>query len=276
MTIIDSHQHFWHYTVPDFAWLNEDMHQLRCDFLPEHLQPILHQNHVAGCIAVQARQSLQETHWLLELAHSHTFIKGVVGWVNLCSADIDAQLLQLSRQKKLVGFRHILQAETPEYMLQPAFINGISHLAKYHFTYDILVYPRHLKAAIELVQRFPQQQFVLDHLAKPHIQSGEIAEWEKDILQLAKHSNVSCKISGMVTEADWQQWKTSDLLPYLDVIKNCFGPRRILFGSDWPMCLLATSYRDWLQLLLNYFASSPEAELKDFFALNAQSIYGIE
>lgn len=275
MKVIDTHQHFWKYAPDRQPWISEEMAAIRRDFLPEDLATVLNENGVEGCIAVQAEQTLEETHWLLSLAQEHAFIKGVVGWVNLCSDDVQAQLEQLKRHNLLKGFRHVLQAEDPSFMLQPKFVRGLKTLLQFGYTYDILVYPKHLDAVLELVRQIPGQPFVIDHLAKPCIEKGEIDEWKKKMEEIARHENVYCKVSGMVTEAAWKEWNSKQLKPYLDTVVSCFGTERLLFGSDWPVCLVAASYSKWLHTVTDYFAPFSETEKENVFYRNAQKFYGI-
>lgn len=249
---------------------------LRRDFLPEHLRPELQVNGVDGCVAVQVDQSEQETARMLELAKENGFILGVVGWVDLRSDRIEERLLRFSKFPRLRGFRHIAQAESDDrFLVGPDFVRGIGQLASFGFTYDILIYPRQLPAAIELVSRFPGQKFVVDHLAKPEIRSRKIADWERNIRQLACFPNVQCKLSGMVTEADWDGWKSADFAPYLDVVFDCFGTARLLFGSDWPVCLLAAEYAQVKGLIEEYTKGLPKSELENIFGGNAARFYGL-
>jgi len=276
MFTIDAHQHFWRYDVVTHEWINDEMSVIRKDFLPAQLEPVLKQNGISGCVAVQADQSEKETDFLLQLAEEHDFIKGVVGWVDLRADNIKERLDHYKAFRLLKGFRHILQGEAPEFMLQPGFINGIAALQEYRFTYDILVFPQHLKAVLELVSKFPDQPFVIDHIAKPYIKDGLITEWKKDMEQFSIFENVYCKISGMVTEADYHHWKPADFTPYLDATVNAFGTKRILYGSDWPVCLVAANYTDMLNIVKTYFASFTATEQEDFFGNNAIRFYQLE
>src|SRR5215472_1346622 len=250
---IDAHQHFWIYRAAEYDWIDESMVPLRRDFLPGHLRPELHQSGFHGSIAVQARHSLEETRWLLELAEADPSIMGVVGWVDLRSPDVHSQLEAFSRHSKLVGVRHIVQSEPNDrFLLEEDFLRGISLLERFDLTYDILIYPRHLPVAAEFVGKFPRQRFVLDHLAKPSIKSGEINAWADGIRQLAGFPNVFAKLSGLVTEADWLHWKAEDIIPYLDVAFDCFGPNRLMIGSDWPVCLVAAGYARVMGVVKKY------------------------
>jgi len=250
---IDAHQHFWKYDEGEYDWIDDSMEALRRDFLPDELKPELERNGFQGCVAVQARQTLEETRWLLELAERAPFILGVVGWVDLRSPRLRFELRSLAGQSKLVGVRHIVQSEPDErFLLQPDFLRGISMLGEFDLAYDILIYPRHLPVAAEFVARFPRQRFVLDHLAKPSIKSGALDPWARGIRELAAFENVFCKVSGLVTEADWQAWKPDDMRPYLDVAVECFGPSRLMIGSDWPVCTVAAPYSRVMDLVKDY------------------------
>jgi L-fuconolactonase len=273
MYSIDSHQHFWQYHPSKQNWIDDTMSAIRRDFLPKDLEPVLQENNIVGCMAVQADQSEEETDFLIALQKQHSFIKGIVGWVDLQSDDIDSRLAYYSQHPSLKGFRHVLQGEAPEFMLQPDFVRGIAALQKFNFTYDILIFPKHLPAAIELVKQFSHQKFVVDHLAKPYIKAGLIDEWRRDIKTIAAFENVFCKISGMVTEADFKHWRIQDFRPYLDVAVEAFGTKRILYGSDWPVCLVAASYQQTKGVVDDYFASFSEAEQGDFFGTNAGNFY---
>ncbi len=269
---IDSHQHFWHYHPAKHNWITDEMAVIRQDFLPDQLEPILQDNHIQGCIAVQADQTEEETTFLLQLATANPFIKGVVGWVNLESEAIEERLQYFRHFPLIKGFRHVLQGEEPGYMLQPDFIRGIAALQKFDYSYDILIFPKHLPATIELVKQFPGQRFVIDHLAKPYIRLGLIDEWKKDMVALAEHENVYCKISGMVTEAG-PEWKEADFTPYLDTVVTAFGMERIMYGSDWPVCLVSASYAQMIHIAKNYFASFTPGEQDLVFGANAQQFY---
>lgn len=270
---IDSHQHFWRYNAARDTWITDEMSVLKRDFLPRDLLPVLEANGLDGCVAVQADQSEQETRFLLDLAEQHSEIIGVVGWVDLCAPDVADRLAHFSQFPRLCGFRHVVQAEPDDrFMLRDDFQRGIAELHPFGFTYDILIYPRQLPAAIELVSRFPRQMFVVDHIAKPPIRSGELQPWSERMTELARHPNVHCKVSGMVTEADWYNWKPEHFRIYLDVVFTTFGPSRLMFGSDWPVCLLAASYREVKELLFSYTSVLPQAQEK-IFGLNAKEFY---
>jgi L-fuconolactonase len=252
---IDSHQHFWVYDPREYGWIDDSMSSLRRDFLPIDLKPKLEDSGFEGAVAVQVRQTLEETRWLLELAASASYIQGVVGWVDLRSAHVRPQLEAFAGSPKLVGIRHIVQSEPDDrFLLQPDFLRGIAVLGEFDLAYDILIYPKHLPVAAEFVRRFPGQRFVLDHLAKPPIGNGEVRSWARGIRELASSPNVFCKLSGLVTEADWHRWKSEDFTPYLDSAFQCFGPERLMIGSDWPVCTLAASYREAVDIVKNYLS----------------------
>ena len=270
---IDSHQHFWNYSQEEYPWIQPDW-KIRQSYLPDDLFPILQQNRIDGCIAVQARQTLEETQWLLSLAKQHDFIRGVVGWVDLRSPGLQEQLQSFHSETKLVGVRHVVQDEPDDnFMLGPDFLNGIAALEEFGLVYDILIFPKQLPATIELVRRFPNQTFVLDHLAKPLIKDQIHEPWATQIRELAKMNNVSCKISAMVTEADWFHWQPSDFTFYLDTIFDAFGEDRILYGSDWPVALLAGSYQQVYDLVHQHFKSLDESARAKLFGENATRIY---
>jgi L-fuconolactonase len=250
---LDAHQHFWHYTPTGYTWMTEQMGVLKHDFLPQDLRPLLDEIRFDGCVAVQARQDLEETHWLLDLAERHPFIKGVVGWVDLCSDQLPNQLQQFAAHPKLVGVRHIVHDEPDDnFMLRPDFRRGISHLREFNLTYDLLLFPRHLPVALHLVEEFPHQPFVLDHIAKPGIAEQLISPWQENLHHLAKFPNVFCKLSGMVTEARWKQWQPGDFHPYLNVTCEAFGPERCMIGSDWPVCTLSGEYEAVMKIVIDY------------------------
>jgi len=274
---IDAHQHFWKYSPAEYGWISDAMPDLKRDFLPGDLRPILDANGFEGSIAVQARQDLDETLWLLELANQNDFIKGVVGWVNLCSQELPVMLEQLANQPKLVGVRHILQDEPDDhFMLRPDFRRGIARLAEHGLTYDLLLHPRHLPIAVQLVQEFPRQRFVLDHIAKPRIADGLLEPWDRDIRALAKLENVWCKLSGMVTEARWKQWELENFRPYLDVVFEAFGTERLMIGSDWPVCTLSASYSETMRLITEYGKDLAPQQQECVLGHNCSRFYNLE
>ena len=276
MLKVDSHQHFWIFDLVRDTWITEEMVNIRGDFLPDDLKPILDQNNVTACVAVQADQSDAETAFLLDLAEKNSFIKGIVGWVDLRSADLREQLEHYRVFDKLKGFRHIVQAEEPGFMLEPAFLKGVAALKDYGFTYDILVGSSQIREAAKLVELNPGQNFVLDHLGKPPIKSREIHAWSADIAELAAHENVYCKLSGMVTEADPDNWRPAHLYPYMDIVLNAFGVRRVMFGSDWPVCKLAAEYDEVCDLTDSYLESLSVNEQELIWAGNAIKFYKLD
>ena len=274
---IDAHQHFWVYSADEYGWINEGMGILKKEYLPANLKPEIEKAGFDGTIAVQARQSLHETRWLLKLAGLNSFIKGVVGWVDLCSSDVRNQLLEFILNPQFVGVRHVLQDEPDnDFILRKDFLNGIKALEEFGLVYDILIFPRHLKNAIRFASLFPDQTFVLNHIAKPNIKEKNIASWKEDIMQLARLQNVHCKISGMVTEADWNCWQEKDFTDYLDVIFESFGTRRLMIGSDWPVCKLAGGYPETINIVLNYILQFSEDERMNVMGLNALRTYKIK
>lgn len=272
--IIDSHHHFWNYDPVNFAWLDDDMASIRRSFLPGDLQKTIAGTGVEGVVSVQARQMVEETDWLLKLAHENKFIKGVVGWVPLGSEEIYSLLEKYATNPWLKGVRHVVQDEPdPEFILGEKFNRGISLLKDFQLVYDILIFEHQLPNTIRFVDRHPGQLFVLDHIAKPKIKMNEIENWSKNIKELAKRKNVSCKISGMVTEADYKNWIPEELQPYFNMVLEAFGPSRLLFGSDWPVCLVATEYQAWLLLMQKVFAGLSSEEQNQIFYQNAVRIY---
>ncbi|MBC6607554.1 amidohydrolase family protein [Hymenobacter sp. BT188] len=276
MARIDAHQHFWHFEPARDAWITDEMAQLRRDFLPPESHSLFQRHGFDGCVAVQAAQSEAETDFLLALAAEHDFIKGVVGWVDLRANNIHERLAYYRQFAKLKGFRHILQGEADQaLMLRPEFRRGIAALGQYGFTYDLLILSDQLLYAAELAGAFPKQTFVLDHIAKPGIKSGETEPWRRDLQMLAAHENVVCKVSGLLTEADWQRWQPIDFRPYLDVVFDAFGPKRVLFGSDWPVCEVAGGYSRTVSLLDDYLAAFSPTEQARFWGDNAVSFYNL-
>jgi L-fuconolactonase len=274
---IDAHQHFWKYSAAAYDWIGGDMAVLKRDFLPDDLLPLLASNGFDGSIAVQACQTIEETQWLISLAEKSEFIRGVVGWVDLRSADLTAELDALANHPRLVGVRHVVQAEPDdEFMLRDDFRRGIAYLAGFGLTYDLLLYPRQLPVAVKLVGEFPEQPFVLDHIAKPGIADGLMEPWTSGILELAKHENVCCKLSGMVTEANWKHWKPDDFRPYLDVVFGAFGADRLMIGSDWPVCTLSATYTETIAIVDDYIRQFTRGEQEQILGGNCASFYGLQ
>jgi len=273
---IDAHQHFWTYNQQEYGWIDDAMASIRRDFLPDELKPQLENNGFQGTIVVQVRQTLEETRWLLRLAETTPFILGVVGWLDLCSPQLRADLKSFEGKSKLVGIRHIVQGEPDDFLLRPDFLRGISVLEEFDLAYDILIYPRHLQVATKFVGRFPRQRFVLDHLAKPPIKSGAVDSWARGIRELASFPNLYAKVSGLVTEADWQAWKPEDIRPYLDEAFKCFGPSRLMIGSDWPVCTVAASYDRAMNLVKDYLGNYAPAERKAVLGGNAANFWRLK
>lgn len=274
---VDAHQHFWIYNQKEYKWIGLSMRELQRNFLPSHLIKEFKKNGIDFCVSVQARQTLQETKWLLELAQNNSFIKGIVGWVDLKSNSVEKDLEQFAAYKNFKGVRHVLQDEDDDrYMLQPDFKQGLRKLEKYGLTYDILIYPRQIKYACVLVSELPQQKFIVDHLAKPLIKEGKIETWKKDMQELAKADNVFCKLSGMVTEANWNSWKQEDFVPYMETLLGIFGPNRLLFGSDWPVCTVAAKYEQVLGIATHFIHSLSQAEQAHVMGQNAIEFYNLE
>lgn len=271
---IDSHQHFWKYDPIRYGWIDESMKEIRRDFSPEDLEPYLIQNDFDGCIAVQADQSEMETDYLLELAGKYDFIKAVVGWVDLSLPDVDEKLNFYSCNPYLKGLRYVVFDEKGEFMIDPAFQEGIAKLPKFGLTYDILSFDYQLPGAIELVRKFPEQPFVLNHIAKPNVSKEPSDQWVRDINSLASSGNVYCKLSGMVTEAENFKWQEDDFYPFLNVVFKAFGPERLMFGSDWPVCLVAASYSDTVRIIGNYLSASSSV-VSDIFGGNASRFYNL-
>lgn len=273
---IDAHQHFWIFDPIRDAWIDDTMSVIQRDFLPKDLERLLSANDMDGCVAVQADQSEIETEFLLDLAVKNDFVKGVVGWVDLRKGNVDERLAHYAQNDFFKGVRHIAQGEDDDFLVRPDVQKGISYLAKHGLTYDILVFARQLPAAIELAKAFPQQKFVLDHIAKPQISKGLDADWQANITTLAKCQNVLCKLSGMVTETSDYVWQKSDFTPFLDFVFACFGVDRVMYGSDWPVCLLAADYRAQLNILQEYISDFSESEQSKIMGLNAASFYDLK
>lgn len=270
---IDSHQHFWKYDPVKQDWIDDTMMTIRQDFLPGDLKPLLDEFKIDGCIAVQAEESLRETDFLLDLTQENEWIKGVVGWMNLASPKLESQLEKYSHEKKLKGFREILQAKPPQYMLREKFLRGLKILHQKEYTYDILVYPWHLSAVLDLVKQCENHALVIDHLAKPLIKDGEWKEWKKNLQPIAEREFVFAKLSGLVTEADWGNWTPDELVSYLEIALELFGPDRLMFGSDWPVCELAGPYEQVIGVLENFTDSLSPTEKEQIMGKTASRFY---
>ena len=274
--VIDSHQHFWVYEAEKHAWIDDDMKVIRKNFLPEDLKTIYQENGIGGCVAVQADQTLAETDFLLDLAQKNDFIKGIVGWVDLRASNIESVLGKYSHFQKLKGFRHVVQGEADHnFMLRPDFLNGIAALEKYNFTYDILIFPHQLGAALELVKRFPKQKLIIDHIAKPYIKDGFYDGWATLMKAISEYPNVYCKLSGMTTEADYNNWTPKQIEPYMQLVLDAFGANRILFGSDWPVCLVAGNYTKTKELVTNFIAKLSTKDQASIMGANAMQFYNL-
>ena len=273
--IIDTHVHFWKYDKKRDAWITDDMKILKQDHLPAHLIPTLKRNGVDGCVAVQAGQSEYETHFLVELAKTHSEIKGVVGWTELQGKSVEERLQFFSQYNIIKGWRHVVQSEPDDFLVREDFQNGIRALALYNYTYDILIYHYQLRPALEFVAKFPKQKFVVDHCAKPDIGKKDIDEWKVLMKEMARHPNVFCKLSGLFTETNWKRWSAGDFYPYLDVVFETFGTDRLMFGSDWPVMLLSGIYVQWKSLLEKYMENFVEEDRLKVFGENAIDFYNL-
>lgn len=274
---IDSHQHFWRYDAVRDAWITDSMAVLKRDFMPEHLGVELMANGIDASVAVQADPSENETKFLINLAEKSSRIAGVVGWVDFLSPRVGERLEYFSHFSQLRGFRHVAQAEPDDrFLVREDFVKGMTQLRTFGFTYDILIYPRQLPAAIGLAARLPEQHFVIDHCAKPDVKSGKLSPWAAQMREIAQNKNVFCKVSGLVTEADWKHWKADDFKPCLDVVFDAFGAERLMFGSDWPVCLLAGTYRQVKQLMEDYVKGFSPPDKEKIFGGNAARFYGLK
>ncbi|HVM89784.1 MAG TPA: amidohydrolase family protein [Puia sp.] len=273
--LIDTHVHFWKYNKIRDAWM-DDMPVLQQDYLPEHLSLNMKRNGVDGCVSVQAATEEVETRFLVELSKTHDIIKGVVGWVDLCAANVEEKLQEFSEHTIIKGYRHIVQAEPDDFLLRGDFQRGVTALKNYNYTYDILIYPKQLKSTLEFVSRFPDLKLIIDHCAKPDIKNKKIDEWRSLMQEIAKNKNVFCKVSGLFTEAKWKEWSPADFYPYLDVVFNAFGTDRLMFGSDWPVILVSGMYVQWKSLLEKYMENFKAEEKEKFFGLNAMGFYNLK
>ena len=274
--VIDSHQHFWKYEPVKHSWIDDDMSVIRRNFSPSDLAKVYQENGIDGCVAVQADQTLEETDFLIDLASINNFIKGIVGWVDLRAENIENVLEKYSTDKIVKGFRHVVQGEADHnFLLRPNFYRGISLLEKHNFTYDILVFPHQLGSVLEFVKKFPHQKFVIDHIAKPYIKDGYFEGWATMMTSIGKHENVSCKMSGMVTEADFNTWSPEQIHPYMDTALEAFGSKRILFGSDWPVCLVAGNYSKIKKLTTDFISQLSKIEQNSIMGNNAIEFYNL-
>ena len=277
MPVIDAHHHLWNYDTEDYAWIGPEMNVLRRDFMPADLHIEMQQAGVDGAIAVQARQTSQETEWLLSLAAQNEFMRGVVGWAPLIDAAVSDDLERLAAQPKLKGIRHVLQDEPDDfYMLRNDFNAGITQLRRFNLVYDVLIFERHLPQTIQFLDRHPDQVFVIDHIAKPRIREGLLSPWRENLKELARRSHCFCKLSGVLTEADWQNWRPEGIHPYLDAALDAFGPNRCLFGSDWPVLLLADSYAGWVATVKNFVSRLSSTEQARVLGGTAAEVYRLD
>lgn len=274
--MIDTHQHYWNYDAAEYRWIDDSMAALRRDFLPPDAQREMAAAGVRSSIAVQVRQTVEETRWMLDLADRHSFIAGVVGWVDLADAGVDAELERVSQNARLVGIRHIVQGEADGFLERPAFLRGVGCLERHDLTYDILVYARQLPEAVRFARVFPRQRFVLDHLGKPDIRGGGYDEWRRHFAAMAELPNVCCKLSGLVTEADWTSWTPAQLRPYLDAALEAFGPSRLMIGSDWPVCLVAASYTDVVGLVRDAIGEYSDDEQNQILSGTAREFFRVK
>lgn len=273
--VIDAHHHLWRYNEAEFGWISPEIEMLRRDFLPHELCCEMAKAGVDGAVAVQACESLEETRWLLECAEANPWIRGVVGWLPLLDRDVAEALREFAGAKKLKGIRYVVQAEAEDFILREDFNAGVSSLLGTGLVYDILIFERHLANTVEFVKRHPEQRFVLDHVAKPKIRAGELEPWRRNLFALAEHGNVYCKISGMVTEADWATWTLDGLRPYLDAALEAFGPERLMAGSDWPVCLLASGYGRWWETVREWTHGLGAEEREAILGGTATRAYGL-
>ncbi len=275
--IIDSHQHFWNYEPEKHSWIDDEMSVIRRDFLSDDLQKVFDENGVDACVAVQADQTTEETDFLISLAENNNFIKGVVGWVDLRSESIEEDLLKYKKCDVVKGFRHVVQEEQDHnFMLRPEFLNGIELLGKYDLCYDILIFPHQLGAALELVKKFPNQKFVIDHIAKPYIKDGFFEGWAVMMREIAKNQKVYCKISGMITEADYKTWTPEQVYPYMKLVLESFGAGRVMYGSDWPVCLVAGNYSIVKALVTDFISDLSQEQQNAIMGSNAAKFYNLK
>jgi L-fuconolactonase len=273
---IDSHQHFWHYDPAKHVWMNGDMTILKTDYLPTDLKPLLKKCDLDGCVAIQANQAEVENDFLLSLANQYGFIKGIVGWVDLRAENVSERLEYYQQFPSIKGFRHVIHDEPElDFMLQPTFMKGVSTLKNYGYTYDILIFAAHLPNTLTFVKNLPNQAFVIDHIAKPDIKIGKIDTWKKQLIDVASFENVYCKISGMITEAEWSSWEKDDFTKYLDVVVEAFGINRLMYGSDWPVCMLAANYEMQFDIVKDYFSRFSKTEQEQILGGNAINFYNL-
>ena len=273
--MIDSHVHFWNFNPVRDSWITPEMNVIRNDFTPADFVSASSLTPISGCIAVQADQTEDENHFLLSLADKHSIIKGIVGWIDFLNPNLEERLAYWKNFPLIKGWRHVLQAETNDFILDKNFIHGLKQLKKFDYSYDLLCYHDQLKAIIEMVDQIPDQAFVLDHCGKPNIKSKNITTWRQDIKILAQNQNVSCKLSGLLTEADWLKFTEKELFECFDVVFEKFGINRVIYGSDWPVVLVSRPYKDWFSLVSKYTSKFTENEREQLFSSNAAHFYNI-
>jgi len=274
---IDAHQHFWKYSVEEYDWLDESMAHLQRDFLPTDLAPILAEADFDGCVAVQARQTEEENKFLLDLSESSDIIKGVVGWIDLRAVDLEDKLGAYTDAAKMKGFRHVVQGEPDDrFIIGEEFVRGVKLIGLRDYTYDILIFEKQLPATVEFVNKLPEQRLVIDHIAKPDVKTGMSNRWKEAMIELGNYDHVHCKLSGMITEADWKTWKPDDLMPYIEVVFKAFGPERLMVGSDWPVCLAAAdSHADTINVVERFTKGMSEEDMTAIYGGNACSFYNL-
>ncbi len=274
LPLIDAHHHLWKYNERDYVWISDAMKSLRRDFEVPDLERVMRESGVQGTVAVQARQTIEETEWLLDIAEHHPFILGVVGWVPLDKEDAAPLLERFAQHPRLKAVRHVLHDEPDDfYMMRADFNRGVSMLRSYGLAYDILIFERHLPQTLQFVDRHPEQVFVVDHIAKPRIRDGLLSPWREQMEELAKRENVYCKVSGMVTEADWKTWTATNLRPYFDVVLSAFGPGRLMFGSDWPVLTVAAEYGAWVDTFRSFISELSPSEQDTICRRTAMIVY---
>ena len=274
---IDSHHHFWNYDPVEYSWIGDHMAKLRRNFTPDDLLKEIQDAGIDGVISVQASQSLKETEFLNDYAKQHDFIKAVVGWVPLANPDVEPHIERWAQEEKVVGMRHVVQDEPDDnFILGKEFNNGVSLLKNYGLLYDILIYERQLSPSIKFVDQHPNQVFILDHIAKPRIGDNAFDPWRAHMQDLAKRENVYCKLSGMATEAKWDDWTPEQIRPYMEIALDAFGPSRMMFGSDWPVALLAIEYKQWVDIVADFVSTLSEEEQAQFWGTTAQEAYRLK
>jgi len=273
---IDAHQHFWKYAPTTHGWINDEMAVIRKDFLPNDLEPILSKHNIDGTVAVQADESIHETEFLLSLSEKHAFIKAVIGWIDLRSPQIHDQLAYFKKFRKLVGFRCIMQGQPDEaYLNNEIFIKNVALLKDFDYTYDLLVYHHQLPSLLKFIEKIPENRLILDHIGKPDIKAKNYSKWKENIFELAQHPGIYCKLSGMITEANYSTWKYDDIVPYMDAVGEAFGAERICFGSDWPVCLVAGNYDKMIGVVEKWASQLNEKDYNQLFGLNTSRFYNI-